>query len=143
MRIVSKESKKDSVNRITKENRISIDRDDFNHFKLLKTYFNMKWLSKYVEVNLTGGGYHIIGEFKDRTPEQNINVSRALGDCKGRLNLDEDRIKSGLGEYYMEILFYEKIKDGKKTGEESYNILSSPFWGNGEKWCKTNGSKNS
>lgn len=125
-----------SINRISKKNRISVDIDINNQFDSLKKYFNMKWILGNVTSYETGGGYHLLGEKLDRTLQQNIDVRRTLGDCKGRLDLDEDRLNGGLDGYYTEILFYEKMKNGKVTGETEYNILSMPFWGNGKKWSR-------
>lgn len=127
-----------SINRISKNHRISVDIDVDNQFDLMKKYFNMKWIVGNVISYKTGGGYHLLSEKRDRTLKQNIDVRRTLGDCKGRLNLDEDRLNAGLGEYYTEILFYEKMHFGEITEEYIFNILSMPFWGNGTQWCRRN-----
>ena len=102
----------------------------------------MKKLTDIVLVKQTGHGFHVMGYFPNRTTQENMDMRRMLGDCSGRVELDTSRV-----EYHQEdvteTLFSEKKINGVVTGEIDYNILSLPFWGNGEKWCKTNGSKNS
>jgi hypothetical protein len=108
--------------------RISIDLDTKNQFKLLKAYFNMKRFSDNVEVKETGKGFHVKGYFENRTPEQNIHIRRMLGDCEGRLELDERRLQVGLGEFIETLFIWKKIR-GKVTMEQDYNIMSEQFWG--------------
>jgi hypothetical protein len=108
--------------------RVSIDLDSKNQFNLLKVYFNMKRISEHVEVKETGKGFHVKGYFENRTPEQNIHLRRILGDCAGRLELDERRLAVGLGEFIETLFTWKKIK-GKVTMEEDYNIMSEQFWG--------------
>jgi hypothetical protein len=51
-----------------------------------------------------------------------------LGDCEGRLELDERRLQVGLGEFIETLFIWKKIR-GKVTMEQDYNIMSEQFWG--------------
>jgi len=123
-------------NRIIRENRISIDRDNFNQFKALKTYFNMLHVLGNVISYETRQGYHFLSEKYKRTTKQNMDMRRLFDDCDGRLELDEGRLFTGETEDSIEILFYEKTTDGQVRLEIGCNILAMSFWGNGEKWSR-------
>lgn len=113
---------------IPRDNRISIDLDTKNQFKLLSVYFNMKRLTDIVEVKETRKGFHVKGYFKDRTPEQNMLIRTMLGDCEGRLELDEERLRLGLTECIETLFFIKKV--GKIVSRETdYNIMAEQFWG--------------
>lgn len=117
--------------RISRQNRVSIDLDTKNYFTLLKTYYNAKRFSDYVDVYETKKGYHVLMDIPDRTPELNLHIRRMLYDDPMRLWLDEFRLSLGLGDY-IEVLFMEKrIIDGKKitiSGEIPLDPLAPPFW---------------
>lgn len=133
---------------IPRADRVSIDLDSKNQFILLKTHFNMEWIlrlynkkDEVVNDKETNKGFHVIGEFKNRTPEQNIYIRTVLNDCEGRLELDERRLKAGLEDCIETKFFYKKIvntikmKNGKLkkitviSRETDYNIMSQQFWG--------------
>lgn len=125
------------MDRILRKNRISVDIDNQSRLKLLIAYYNMKHLTPNVHVYKTGGGYHIHGEFPERTTKQNMDIRRLLGDCTGRIELDEIRQNTFGDETVIEMLFYEKITKGKKTYEEPlYDITSPPYWGDSKLWKK-------
>ncbi|MEM0057739.1 MAG: hypothetical protein QXG09_02555 [Candidatus Bathyarchaeia archaeon] len=70
--------------------KVNVDIDTKNQFILLKTYFNMARLCKYVEVFETTNGYYVIGyDFPDMTKEQFYEFRRAMGDDPVRVWLDE------------------------------------------------------
>lgn len=95
---------------------------------MLKTYYNMKQLSPNVKVVETKHGFHIIGEFRNRKPQSNIDIRRLLSDCRNRLELDEGRLSCRLPEL-IDTLFEEKFYDREWSGESEYNIMSQSFWG--------------
>ena len=116
------------ISRITKilsNKDLGIDLDTNNQFKLLKTYFNAKWLADHlggkVKLFKTKKGYHIrlIGI------KTNIFYRYGLGDDRDRIYLSELR---GGTEFADDVLF--EIKWGKKNEEELDDdwILRLPFW---------------
>lgn len=125
--------------KIVRNDRVSIDLDTKNRFILLKTHFNMKWLlrlynkkDEIIDDRETNKGYHVVGKFKKRTPEQNMQIRRILGDCEGRLELDELRLNAGLGDCIETLFFFKKVSRNGKTvisREEPLNIMAEQFWG--------------
>lgn len=121
--------------------RVSIDLDSKNQLNLLRAYFNLNRFSDNVIVKETRNGFHVVGEVKGRTPEQNLHIRAMLNDCEGRLELDELRLRAGLEGcietkfFYKKVTKYIKMKNGKLKKlvimgrETDYNILSQQFWG--------------
>jgi hypothetical protein len=106
---------------------IGIDIDHKNMMRLLKVYFNARMIAEPVDIRETKHGFHL------RIPRRTsiwrqIEVRLMLSDCKGRLAFDELKLDIGLTELYDTLFEYKKGPDGKWYSEESFNVLSEPFW---------------
>ena len=112
---------------------LGIDIDSFNQFKLLKTYFNAKWLAEKlngkVELYQTKHGYHI----KIIGVKTNLFHRLGLGDDPERIYLSELR---GGYEFADDVLFdVKELRKGNKVIYASKPekldddwILRLPFW---------------
>lgn len=95
---------------------IGVDLDTLNHFNLVKTYFNAKYIADkikgaHVDIYLSssGRGYHVV----IRGIESNADVRAYLGDDPNRLYESERRAGFGLRPP-DDILFDRKrIRNGK------------------------------
>jgi small nuclear ribonucleoprotein (snRNP)-like protein len=122
--------------RFNRENRIGIDIDSKNILSMQRKYYNLKRITNEVQIYETKHGYHILGRFINVDPLVNLHLRRCIGDCDGRMELDEKRISVGLDPSLIDVLFSLKNNKGEIGVEEKFNIDSLPFWGNGEKWVK-------
>lgn len=118
------------MNRYPRNNRIGIDQDNHNQLQFLKKFFNLKYMAEqYLETGVltfeTPNGYHLMLYKKQRTILENMTTRYAVGDCIGRLIIDEANIGVQLGAF-IDTLFEEK--DGDKHHEIPTNPLSKPFW---------------
>ena len=104
---------------------LGIDIDGDNQFKLLKAYFNARWLAEHlggrVKLTKTGKGYHI----KIVGVKTNIHHRCGLEDDKERIWLSE--LRGGI-KHADDVLF--DVKWGKRNTEELDDdwILRLPFW---------------
>lgn len=115
-----------AINSVPRKHRIGIDIDNLNQCRLLIKYLNAKRFGKPV-LYKTGKGYHIQIVKMNRTTKENMVVRRILGDCDGRMALDEDRIKEGLDEITETMFFHKQVKE--YIGEENIiRPLSKPYW---------------
>lgn len=115
------------IGRISRKHRVGIDIDTKNQFELLRRYFNSKRFGD-VLVYETLHGYHLHIYRENRSIEDNMQIRMILGDCQNRLDLDEARIRFGLG-CITETLFEYKRMDNEISIEEKIDILNLPFWG--------------
>ena len=100
---------------------LGIDLDSKNQFRLLKVYFNAKYVFKNAKIEIfeTKHGYHV----KVHVPT-NIYHRCGLGDDPNRIYLSE--LRGGI-EWADDVMF--DCKNGywvEKIDERS--LLSSPFW---------------
>lgn len=113
------------ITKMLSEKDLGIDIDSKNQFKMLKTYFNAKWLAENlggkVELYETSKGYHI----RVRGVKTNIHYRCGLGDDRERIYLSE--IRGGI-EHADDVLF--QIKWGKENEHKLDDdwILRLPFW---------------
>lgn len=101
--------------------KLGIDLDTKNQFKLLKTYFNAKWIfkGKKIWVYETKKGYHI----KVDVPT-NVHHRCGLGDDPNRIYLSE--LRGGV-EFADDVLF--DVKNGYEAELiDEKSLLSLPFW---------------
>jgi hypothetical protein len=119
---------------------IGLDIDSKNVFNLLKVYFNSASIAR-VEVSSTRQGFHLRIRKRVGTAKQ-LQIRANLGDCKGRLEFDEMKLRTGLFELVDTLFEYKKSptksrgfrsaqsgKDGVWTKEEPVeNVLAAPFW---------------
>lgn len=122
--------------RLNRENRIGIDIDSKNILSMQRKYYNFKNITDKVQIYETKHGYHILGNFINIDPLVNLHIRRCIGDCEGRMELDEKRVLVGLDPSFIDVLFSKKNNMGEIGREEKFNVDSPPFWGNGEKWVK-------
>ena len=115
-----------AINSVPRKHRIGIDIDENNQCRLLIKYLNAFRFGKPVMYK-SGKGYHIQIVKMNRTPEENLTVRRILGDCKGRIDLDENRYNEELYDI-IETLFFDKRIHDYKGQEMIINPLSQPFW---------------
>jgi len=114
--------------RYVREDRISIDIDNFNQFNMLKTYYNMKHcFGENVIIKETRHGYHIMAHKKDRTVEENLHYRLMFCDCTNRSELDHFRYIYDEPEL-TETLFLVKQVIKEKGEEKEFNHLAEPFW---------------
>lgn len=112
-------------------NRIGVDLDTHNELKLLKTYFNAKFIGKDVKVYETLHGFHV-HIFVKNNLETNLKVRECLGDDKNRLNFDWFKYRVGMP-IKLDVLFSFKVsfKEGYSSHEvevDEKNILAIPFF---------------
>ena len=107
---------------------IGLDLDSKNVFRLLKVYFNSTSIAR-VEVSSTRQGFHLRIRKRVGIMKQ-MQIRANLGDCKGRLEFDELKIRAGLFELVDTLFEYKKPEKEKVwTKEESIeNVLATPFW---------------
>jgi len=109
-----------------RENRIGVDLDGKNRFRLLKAYFNALNLGEVI-VSETRRGYHL--RILKRVPvEKALEIRRYLGDDVERLGYDELKLEMGLIEWVDTLFEIKKDVDGKITREKRINPLAEPFW---------------
>ena len=119
---------------------IGIDIDSKNKFRLLKAYFNSASIAE-VEVTSTFHGFHLrIG--KRAGIDEQMQIRLIIGDCKGRVWIDELKIRAGLFDIIDTLFEFKKTADadgkifsakhkkalGWNREEKVENVLAPPFW---------------
>ena len=107
-------------------NKVGVDLDGKNMFRLVKSYFNM--LHRYglePEVYETERGYHLIV----RGVKSDLYDRLALGDDPVRVELSE--IRARVSGYVDDVLFDWKFKNGRWYKREKLDddwLFRLPFW---------------
>lgn len=105
---------------------IGIDLDNKNQFQLIKTFINASNIAK-TEVSETQRGHHFrirkrCGLIKSLMTRYN------LGDCKGRQEYDEMKLRIGLPEIFDTLFISKKKREGHWHEEQQTDPLSLPFF---------------
>jgi len=107
--------------------RVNVDLDSKNQLLLLRVYFNMARLCKFMEVFETTNGYHVIGYgFPEMSKEEFYEFRRAMHDDEVRVWLDET-----LHGKPEQVLFSRRVhmEDGKpRVRSRVWTMLWKPFW---------------
>lgn len=113
------------MDRILRNTRIGIDIDSKNRFRLLKTYFNARYLfGDKIRVFETNHGYHLRVYVKNKPmPELSLLVRAILGDDPKRLYVDERRLRA---EDFEDIDTLFSVKS--KNQEREINVFSEQFY---------------
>lgn len=116
-----------ALDEITELPWLNVDRDNRNRLRLLRTYFNMRYLGLgEPKCFATRGGFHIKLD-TTLSIADNMHIREHLGDCRGRLSLDDTKIELGL--YSMVDTIWEEKRhyDKRWTKEEPITPLAEPF----------------
>jgi hypothetical protein len=108
---------------------IGLDIDSKNRCRLLKAYLNSASIAR-VEVYSTAHGFHLKIR-KHAGIAKQMQTRLYLGDCKGRLWIDELKIAAGLFELVDTLFEFKKTMQnrGRWNREELIeDMLAPPFW---------------
>ena len=110
--------------RIPRANRIGVDLDTKNRFRLLKAYFNALRFGD-VYVFETEHGYHIkIYPKRNYSMEERMNIRRMLGDDPDRLAWDELKIRMGCHRFVDTLFEAKRVNCRVVSREELINPMS-------------------
>lgn len=104
--------------------KLSVDLDNVPYWKVLQTYFNMKYFFGEVRIFRTRKGYH----FEADVPTS-IEARLLLGDDDYRLWLSE--VRSWVSGYLDDVTFDWKYENGKWRSREEIDektLLADEFW---------------